>query len=534
VASHPDTSAFELGRLARQRFDAGQFDAACDLLAKLAGTVPDNPYVRMDLASVLQRCGRLRASTEQLLQAARVPALEPAFAVHLARGLFYGSEVVAARACLDAAEQGAHLPAGLLAEIAHLRWTMGEVPAARRMSDRAVAAGAQAPHELHLHAMLLQFSGDLDRAEAVLRSCLQRWPTFGDGVLALTNLRRQTPQSHHLDFLRQQLQRLPHQGQAASLANRAAFEAALFKTLDDLDQPEQAWPALVRCNALMHRIVPYDAPGEVAIVDALIEASMAMATRQPAPASADPGPQPIFIVGMPRSGTTLLDRMLSSHSQVTSAGEITDFMRQLRCVTDVPPQGMQGTLTAIQRSPAIDPAELGARYLAQTRWRAEGRRYFVDKLPANIRMVAHIHQALPHARIVHMVRDPMDACFSNLAMMFGNSSPYSYDLGTMAHYYRQYARLARHWQSAWPDAFIEVAYADLVQRPEATLRRVLDYCGLQAEDACFHPERNAAPVATPSGIQVRERIHTRGLARWERYATQLETLRQDLVEAADA
>lgn len=237
------------------------------------------------------------------------------------------------------------------------------------------------------------------------------------------------------------------------------------------------------------------------------------------------GPTPIFIVGLPRSGTTLLDRMLSSHSQVVSAGEINDFRRQLRWMTDVPPSGVQGMLAAQRRSTDIDFAELGARYLEQTQWRAQGRRFYIDKLPINVRMVHLIRRALPQAPILHMVRAPMDVCFSNFKAMLGPASAYSYDMHTLAHYYEQYLRLTHHWHTSMPGAMLDVSYASLVSEPAITLRRVLQHCGLAVEEGCLHPERNAAPVATPSSAQVREPIHQRTLGEWRHYARQLEPLR---------
>jgi tetratricopeptide (TPR) repeat protein len=531
VNNHPDTSEFKLGVQARQLFDAGQFEAACDMLLALAENEPANACVRMDLATVLQRCGRLRDSTAQLLEASRLPSLDPAFVIQLARGLYFGGEGVAARACLERLDGRGGLVPELLAEQAHLSWTMGDIPSARRAIDRAISAGIDAPHAHHLQAMLMQSTGELGHAGRVLDACLQRWPWHGDAALARSNLRRQTPDAHHLEFLQRQLMQLPAAGRRpAEMANRAAFEAAMFKELDDLGRHDEAWSALSQCNHLMHQITHYDREDEAAIVDALIEISGRLG-RRPAfrePTAVASGPQPIFIVGMPRSGTTLLDRMLSRHSMVASAGEITDFMRQLRCLTDVPPQGTKGTLAAIERSVAIDMADLGAAYLAQTQWRAQGRAHFVDKLPANIRMVAHIRQALPGAHILHMVRDPMDVCFSNLSIMFGNGSAYSYDQGDMAHFHRQQERLVRHWQDAMPEAMLRVAYADLVHDPRGTFSRILDYCGLPMEDECFHPEHNASPVATPSGVQVREPIHTRGLGRWLHYASQLGELQRGL------
>ncbi|WP_426690619.1 sulfotransferase family protein [Rhodanobacter ginsengiterrae] len=268
----------------------------------------------------------------------------------------------------------------------------------------------------------------------------------------------------------------------------------------------------------MRALNPYDASIETAVTDALIRHA------GDAPARAAPqftGPTPIFVVGMPRSGTTLLDRMLSNHPEVISAGEINDFMRQFHWAADVPAGGM---LKAIEQSAQIDYAELGARYLKQTQWRAQGHRYYIDKLPANIQMVAFIRRALPHAVILHMVRDPMEVCFSNYRAMFGKVSAYSYDLQALAHYHGQYARLASHWREHLPEALLDVSYAELVRTPEASLRRVLQHCGLEFEAACLRPEGNVAPVATPSNIQVREPIHTRSLGQWRNYEEQLTPL----------
>jgi len=309
---------------------------------------------------------------------------------------------------------------------------------------------------------------------------------------------------------------------------RAEFEYAQFKILDDLRRYAEAWPALARCNAIMRELNPYDAAAEAAVTDALMGMPIPEDRSRAPPSSASEGPTPIFIIGMPRSGTTLLDRMLSRHSQIASAGEITDFWRQLHWVTDVAPARSSELLEAIRRSADIDCAMLGARYLQQTRWRAQGRAYYIDKLPANFRMVAFIRRALPQAPILHMVRDPIDTCFSNFKAMFGNISPYSYDLQALAHYYGQYARLARHWQVRLPDAMLDVPYAALVRAPGNTLRRVLEYCGLALEQACLRPELNTSPVATPSSSQVREAIHTRSLEQWRNYAAQLQPLHQAL------
>lgn len=516
-----------LRRRVRQYLDTQQLTAAQAALEALVRRVPQEASFRMELAQVMLKRGRLQAATNQWLQVTRAPLPDdPGLILQLAQHLCHVGEVRAARACLDHLSQLPDAPAELWAEQARLRSTLGELPASKAAMARALAAGIDTPDDHYLYAMLFQFSGELSRAEEILEECLRRWPFFGGAVMALANLRKQTPGRNHLDFLHRQLHRFPVDGATPSdNLVRAEFEAAVFKELDDLGRHAEAWPALARSNALMHALNPYDAVLETVVTDALVAHSGLVGEADSRTAPQLDGPTPIFIVGMPRSGTTLLERMLSNHSEVTSAGELNDFVRQFHWVADILPGGM---LQAIQRSSELDYAELGARYLRQTQWRAHGHKYYVDKLPANIQMVAFIRKALPHAVILHMVREPMEVCFSNYRAMFGSVSAYSYDMAALAHYYGQYERLASHWRTTLPEALLEVSYTELVRTPEPTLRRVLEYCGLDLEELCLRPEGNVAPVATPSNIQVREPIHTRSLGQWRNYSEQLEPLRMML------
>ncbi|HEV2540731.1 MAG TPA: sulfotransferase [Frateuria sp.] len=520
----PSAEEVRLRRLARQHADGGQWEAAQAALELLARQAPNDVTVLVDLADVLFRRGRLRQAATAVMQVARRLPRDGLLIIGVAKRLVAFGEILAARACLDLLAQAPAPPADLLVAQAHLRFSLGEIAAAKTLVEKAIVAGADSPEALQLHAMLLHFTGDIEQAQCVLESCLERWPHFGDAAMALVNLRKQQPESHRLEWWRGRLRQLPdNEADPSAMFIRAEFEYAQFKTLDDLERYDEAWPALARCNAIMRKLNPYDAAAEAAITDALMHLSLSSGQ-----ANEPQGPTPIFIVGMPRSGTTLLDRMLSAHSQVASAGEIIDFWRQLHWAADVAPAQSQQLLEVIRRSAGLDYAELGARYLKQTQWRAQGRAYYIDKLPANIQMVAFIRKALPHAPILHMVRDPVDTCFSNFKAMFGNISPYSYDQQALAHYYGQYARLARHWHARFPGAMLDVHYAELVRDPGNAIRRVLAHCGLAMEEGCLRPERNAAPVATPSSAQVREAIHTRSLDQWRNYEKQLHPLRQAL------
>ena len=517
----------DLRQRAKVHMDNQDWGAAQPILEAIVQQAPNDLASSIKLADVLFRQGRLQASTRPLLQALSCLPRDAPLITDLTQHLIARGQTLAARACLDMLDQAPNPPAALCVVQANLRFMLGQYADALALIQKAVRAGADGPGELRLYGMMLHFSGQTDAASAVLEDCLRRWPLYGEAVTTLVDLRKQRADAHRLPQLLEQLQQLPEQPDDRDQAFvRAQFEYAVFKTLDDLGRHEQAWPALERCNALMERLNPYRAAMEEATVDALT------GLQPPGHAIASDalpaGPTPIFIVGMPRSGTTLLDRILSSHSQVASAGEIVDFWRQLHWVADVIPTSGESLQRVAQRTADIDFAQLGQRYLKQTQWMAGGRPFYVDKLPGNIQLVAFIRRALPHAPILHMTRDPMDTCFSNFKAMFGNISPYSYDLGALAHYYHLYTRLVRHWHETMPGAMMDVSYSSLVRHPETVVRQVLSHCGLEVEEACLRPERNAAPVATRSSAQVRESINTNGLDRWRDYARQLEPLREAL------
>lgn len=489
---------------------------------------PLDTAARIELSDILYRQNHARESVQVLQQAARNLPRNAPLIVQLVQRLIVRGDTPAARECLDFLAQAPDPPVELLLVQARMRWLLGEVPLAAQISSHAAQRGLPEPDDYVFHAMLLKFIGRMDEAGQWLDRCMQLWPQAASPLVAWAQLRRQTPHANRLDALRRILHRPtkePLDGAAAM--ERAEVLHAVFKTLDDLGLHADAWPALVECNALMHRALSYDAQADTLAADAFIEASRALPSST-GDARVHEGPLPIFILGMPRSGTTLLEHMLSSHSDVVSAGEILDFWRQLHLEANVPQEGMVSTLELLRRAPGFDYHALGRRYLQQTQWRAGAHRYFVDKTPINVRMVPFIRRALPKAPILHLVRDPMDVCFSNFKAMFGDASSYSYDMHALVNHYAGYVRITEHWRKHWPGAMLDVNYESLVRDPETAMRKILAHCGLEMQAACLRPERNDSPVATPSSVQVREPIHTRGIGQWKDYAEQLEPLRQML------
>ncbi len=527
--SNQRAKASDLRNLASQQIRANQLDAAQGTLEALIRENPQDVPACLELADLMYRRGQIRDSSAPLLLATQHLPRHAQLLLILAQHLIARGEVLAARDCLDFLAQAPDPPADVLLSQVHLRFSLGEVETARKLMQRALDAGADSPPDHHLHAMLLQFTGDIEGSCRVLERSLQRWPDFADALVPLVGMRKQTPENNRLAFAEERLRALPkHSPEPAVRFAQAEFEYARFRILDKLHRHEEAWPSLARCNKLMHALNPYEGENEAALISDLM-ALPASLGRNEVTADEFTGPTPIFIVGMPRTGTTLLERMLSSHTQVTGAGELIEFWRQLHWVADEQPNRTHSLRQIIKRHEKLDVRELGARYLEQTQWRAGGHRFYIDKLPANIQMVAFIRRALPHAPILHMMRDPMDVCFSNFKAFFGNdSSTFSYDLQSVAHYYRQYHRLSDHWRTAIPGAMLDVPYASLVSDPASTMQGVLEFCGLDVEPACLHPEKNASPVATPSSAQVREPIHSRSIGEWRNYAQQLEPLRQAL------
>ena len=204
---------------------------------------------------------------------------------------------------------------------------------------------------------------------------------------------------------------------------------------------------------------------------------------------------------------------------------IDDFAFQLRWAAD-----HTKTLddTVIERLSRIDFAQLGRRYLDQTQWRAEGKPFYTDKLPRNWMIAGLIAKALPQARILNLVRDPMDVCFSNYRALFADAFAHIYNLEALASHYQVYRRTMEHWCAAMPGRILNVPYAELVENPEGTLRTVLDFCHLPWEANCADLTRNRSAVSTLSAVQVREPVHKRFIDSWRRYERQLAPLQRAL------
>ncbi|TXC71069.1 sulfotransferase [Sphingomonas ginsenosidivorax] len=363
------------------------------------------------------------------------------------------------------------------------------------------------------------FTGRIAEAREHYEALLSRAPNYARAHYALAILRRNDATDNHVDRLREVL------AGTTDPLDLMRLRYALAKELEDLGRHDEAYAELATANAARKRDLGYDFAIDASLFDAL-EAGFStdvLAGTGLADAA------PIFVIGMPRTGTTLVDRILSSHPDVGSAGELQAMPLAVKELARTPSRVVVDAAT-IHASLAADPRELGERYMARaTPHRPAGTARFVDKLPANILYAGHIARALPHARIVCLRRNPMDTVWSNFKNLFAPGSPYyfySNDLMDTARYYARFDRLMAFWQRRFPGRILELSYEALVADQEGETRRLLAHCGLgwDASTLAFH--ENKAAVATPSAAQVRRPINADAVGRWRVHADAMGPVRR--------
>ena len=458
--------------------------------------------------------GRIRVATRCALDAALAGCDDPGLLCEVSEALWRTGEIVALRECLGNPVLAQMRSGALLSQVADLRQRLKENQSALELIERARALGENDATTRFHYGVQLAFNGRLQEAEAELTAALAMDPANGRAAFTLARLREQSHDHNHLALIGEGL-RVVTKGSR----EHAGLEFARFEELEDLGRFDEAWGALQRGNALMHERIRFNAADFRRHVDDVVSRFTSSAVQGASGVRA--GPQPIFIVGMPRSGTTLVERILGNHSAVSQGGELEDFERQVNWVADH--GNTRGDLFR-QRMCDLDFKELGHRYLSQTQWRAQGRQFFTDKQPPNWLLLGLIIVALPHAKIVHLVRDPVDVCWSNWRTFFGDTCGYSYHMSTLVDYYDDYRRLMAHWHEQWPGRIFDLRYSDLVNDPEAATRSLFDFCGLAWEPECLDLSRNTAPVSTLSLAQVRGSIHSRGSGEWRPYRHHLEGL----------
>lgn len=399
---------------------------------------------------------------------------------------------------------------------------LGDQRAAKAWYARAVSLAPDQPGFLVNLASSCVFLGELDEAETILNGLLEKHPGNAQAHWLLSSARKAADRRHVEALVRE-----------IAAGNRTGHDFAflyyaLGKELEDLGEWERAFEAFSRGAKARRSTLTFDEAAETSAFQAAARCFTTEWLESRPPGAADPAP--IFVVGLPRTGTTLVERIITSHSAVCSAGELQQFGLSIRRQLD---GNVPGRFSAelLERAAGLEPRRVGEAYLDVTRRFRDGRERFVDKLPSNYRYLPLILAALPEAKIVHLVRNPMDACFASFKQLFADAYPHSYDQQEMARHYVRYHRLMGLWRERFPGRFHDIEYEAVAADLEPNARALIDYLELPWEDACLNFHEQDAPVSTASAAQVREKAHTRSVGRWRRYERQLEPMRA-VLEAA--
>jgi tetratricopeptide (TPR) repeat protein len=487
---HPEAMRL-LAKIAMAR---GVLDDAELLLAAMLELAPDHHAARLEYARVLVDRHRHAAAREQL---DRLLALDPA-------NLDYRALAAAAAVGLGRHDEAIAIYEAMLAEApeaADLRLWLGH--ALKTVGRTAEAVPAY-------------------RAAAGLRA------DFGDAWWSLANLKTYRFEDEEIARMRS-----AEAGEGVIADDRAHLCFALGKAFEDRGQFEESWAFYARGNALKRDESRYRAD--------ILETNTRLQKAVCTPAFferragwGDPRPDPIFVVGLPRSGSTLIEQILASHSEVEGTQELADVQAIVGELQgrdhdlDAPPY--PGVLAGLE---AEDFARLGARYLADTAVHRTGTPFFIDKMPNNFRHIGLIHLMLPRATVIDARRDPMSCCFSILKQLFARGQEFAYSVEDVARYYRTYLELMAHWDEALPGKVLRVQHEDVVEDLEGQVRRILVHCRLPFEAACVAFHRNRRSVRTPSSEQVRQPIFRDGLDAWRPYEPWLGPLREALGDAVE-
>lgn len=388
---------------------------------------------------------------------------------------------------------------------------------------RELLDGSSHPEELHLSiGHLLKTQGFTDAAVAAYCLAASTRPGYGDAYWSLSNLKT-------YEFTGEEIERMASAESAPSVSaiDRYQLCFALGKAFEDRADYERSFEYYRRGNALKRaesgyrpELIERNTREQIEVCTAAL-----FARHRESGARA---PDPIFIVGLPRSGSTLIEQILASHSRVEGTHELADVPR---LVAEL--QGRDSRYPRLLASMSgADFRRLGERYLSDTRaYRSGERPHFIDKMPNNFRHLGLVHLMLPNARIIDVRREPMACCFGNFKQLFAQGQVFTYGLEDIARYYRTYLELMRHWDAVLPGRVLRVHYEDVVDDLEGSVRRLLGFCGLELEPACIAFHRTERSVRTASSEQVRQPIYRAALAQWRHYEPWLGPLREALGDA---
>lgn len=369
------------------------------------------------------------------------------------------------------------------------------------------------------------YLGKIDEARIIYNKLLKKFPMHQRNHYHLARLDKAKNLSH--------LNRMKKTLNESNLTDdkNIFMYFAIAKELEDLEKWSESFEYYKKGGDAVCSVAKYDISKDIELIDTIIEVCnhdwLLEKQSVQTPVS---DKTPIFIVGLPRTGTTLTERIISSHSQVQSIGETQFLQMNLRKVSGIESvENMNSEM--IEALAKMDMSVVAKGYIDSIAYRLGSEPFFIDKLPFNFLFVGFIAKAWPNAKIIHLGRNPMDACFAMFKQIFTWAYKFSYSLEDLGKYYVAYSRLRKHWEELLGDRLIDVKYEPLVSDTENKIRLLLERLELNFEDSCLNFNENTSPSTTASSVQVREKTHNRSIDKWKNYSEELEGLRKHLVDA---
>ena len=474
----------------------GQHAKAVEIIENAVKLAPDNAEYRTELGKNLIASNQTEWALREAQTALSLDPLKPAVLNTLGTVFSHAGEHKSALLCFTRAAQLLEERAGGTKELS-IQW----------QADFYFNSAAS-----------MQFAGHFAEAEQAYERAITLQPLMFKAHSALSTLRRQTSTDNHLKRLHELRSKVSGPRDQLHLGH------AIAKEQEDLGHYEDAFKHLTWAKQAQSAAGSYSAQSDKELF-AGVRQLFSQEVFDTLRAGCD-NPEPIFIVGMPRTGTTLVEQILSSHSQVYAAGELQNFPLQVNRLTGSSTNNAFNIET-LEKSLQLESSVLGSAYIDSTRPRTGRSQHFIDKLPLNFLFLGLIKLALPNAKLVCLRRDPMDTCLSNYRQMFAvNFKHYKYNLDLLdcGRYYIQFDQLMQHWRKVMPGAVHEVEYEALVSHPEQVSRDLLAYCNLPWEEDCLSFHQRKTSVATPSAVQVRQGIYTNSVNRWQSYGDAMKPL----------
>ncbi len=482
---------------------------------------PNNPDTLDNLALAVKDLERLEEAAELLRRALVIEARSDKFQVHYATVLLDQKKVEEAAAAAGRAlaiNPGNHDAVNLMGRIAFER---ADLDAALAHYQRALSLKPDLADAYNNMGNVLKELGRLQEATDAYLQALRLDPNISGVYVNLADSTTFKSGNPHLIAM----EALAAKSEGLSKTDRMQLDFALGKAYADLKDYDRSFQHLFVGNAAKRATIAYDEQAVFGLFDR-IERAFTRELIAEKSGGGDASSLPIFVIGMPRSGTTLVEQIIASHPLVHGAGELQTLNDVI--VTLRGPDG--NPIPFPDFMPALDAASLkqiGTRYVAlvreiEVRSGTTRRQHVTDKMPSNYYFAGLIHLALPGAKIIHTVRDPVDTCISCFSKLFSAEQNHTYDLGEIGRYYKRYERLMAHWRRVLPAGrILDVRYEDVVADLEQQARRIIAYCGLEWDDRCLSFHKTERPVRTASATQVRRPIYSSAVGRWRVYEKQV-------------